>query len=66
MQIICKQALLFKDAIMEPATNGELVEKVRSSIIVQPSYRPTTVPDWVKDDATFKNALAVGSIEVIN
>jgi len=66
MQIIVKRAFHFLDATIEPDANGELIQKVRNSLICQPSFRPQTVPDWVKDDRTFKAGVEAELIEVLN
>ena len=65
MQIICKQAFRFADTVITTDADGNVEAKERAHIIVQPSFRPTDVPEYVKDDATFKAALAAELIEVI-
>ena len=65
MQIISRRAFRFADTVITTDTDGNKEYKERSSIIVQPGYRPVEIPDWAKDDATFKAALACGDVEVI-
>jgi len=66
VQIICKQAFRFADTVISTDAVGNVEAKERSSIIVQPGYRPVEVPEYVKDDPTFKAALAAELIEVLN
>ena len=66
MQIICKQAFRFADAVISTDADGNVEAKERAHIIVQPGYRPVEVPAYVKDDATFKAGVAAELIEVIS
>ena len=65
ISIISRRAFRFADTVITTDADGNKEYKERSSIIVQPSYRPTDVPDWAASDATFKAALAAELIEVI-
>lgn len=65
MQIISRRAFRFADAVITTDADGNLEAKERAHVIVQPGYRPVEVPEYVKDDPTFKAALAAELIEVI-
>ena len=65
MQIISRRAFRFADVEVTTDADGNVEAKERAHVIVQPGYRPVEVPEYVKDDATFKAALAAELIEVL-
>ena len=66
MQIISRRAFRFADTVISTDAAGNVEAKERAHVIVQPGYRPVEVPDWAKDDATFKAGVAAELIEVLN
>jgi hypothetical protein len=65
MQLISRKAFRFADTTLVTDADGNVECKERAAIIVQPTYRPTEVPDWAKDDPTFKAAVACGDVEIL-